>query len=99
MFDVERLFTILYELAHEKNDFLLAQDALAVLRGCIQQLEELNHTIADLCSQLEALNPSDDQSDSIELHQLCIRKVESTLAKRPTLVGILAPLRSEAGEL
>lgn len=95
MFDIDRLFKVLYHLHREPRDFLVAQDALAAIRGCMQQIEDVDHAIIELENQRDKLDPN--CVDAISEYQECIEKMQYVKSRKSFLLDLMTPLRIEAG--
>ena len=95
MFDDDRLFRVLYHLANEPRDFLVAQDALAIMRSCINQIEDLEFSLNDIISRRDQLGP--EFIESYQEHESCVQKLETLRNNRPELLERLIPLRAQAG--
>ncbi len=94
MFDTIRLFKVLYHLSDESNNFLLAQDAVETLKGCIAQINDV-----DLA--LDEMEQRRDQSPEVKEHQQqiddCVSKLLDLKNNRTNYLEFLFPLLKLAG--
>jgi hypothetical protein len=96
MFDTIRLFKVLYHLSDEKNNFLLAQDAVEALKGCITQIKDVDLVLTQMESKREE-NP-----DLVEYQQQiddCVSKLMDLKSDSANYLELLYPLLNLAGLL
>ena len=94
MFDSIRLFKVLYHLSGEKNNFLLAQDAVEAIKGCMAQIKDIDLVLGEMESKREV---SPDQIEYQQQIDECVLKLLELKSNSANYLEFLSLLLNLAG--